>query len=270
MRNLMANFYNLFLHPFKECFSYRYVIFQISKQSYLLKYRRSFLNLFWIIIMPLFYTLLFVFLKSNKILLVKKTNYPYWLYLFQGLVIWQMFANIISNSSNILAQQYRLTNEANFPKEIIIYGNTLPELLNAIILLVISLFVSSIFMPISIVGALFSMMMLLLVFLFGCGIAKIVSLSGAITQDMQRIVNIMLTIWLFATPAIYNPSSKHITILHQLNPMNAYINIFRANAFNTTLIIPYTYYIHIMIAILTFIVASYIFRKSIPLIIERL
>jgi len=89
--------------------AWRLLVRNISAQ-----YRQSFLGYFWAFIPPLFTTLIWVFLSSQKILDVGDTGMPYPLFVLTGTVLWQTFADALDSPLKIVSESKSMLAKINF------------------------------------------------------------------------------------------------------------------------------------------------------------
>lgn len=252
----------------KQIVDYRYAIYQVFRQSLIEMYSRSFLGIFWLIIIPLSKMLLFIFLARVKVIAVQNTAFPYPLYVFYGLIVWQTFSDSMRNSCNILTR-YNSLKTGDFPRDILIYGKTCIPLLNALLMLVL-------FYPVSLLYGVppssrivYLPFVFLCVVLFALGLSKIVAILNVISRDLAEILSLLLLFWMFATPIIYSASTRSFMFIKYINPLYNFIEVAHFLWTGEISKITAIFYWHCILAFMVFLVGTYFFHRSIYTAMER-
>jgi ABC-type polysaccharide/polyol phosphate export permease len=256
-----------------EIIQYRYLIFQIGKQSIIEKYRRSFLSFLWIFLIPFGQTIVFVVLKRMSIIPQQDdAALPYALYVFHGLIYWKLFSSILVLSSQTLTTRYRALTSISFPREILIYGTVVPVLLNTVILLLLFMFGALWFGFIPSRETVLVGVIVALIILLAMGLGKICAIVNVLTRDISMALPGILICWLIATPAIYNQPGKYAPFFDYINPVNVLISLSQKMLAGTFLNAGQVLSLLGMICVCIFIfsLGTYFFRRTIVLIIERL
>lgn len=220
-------------HSF-ELRKFHYVLVQLVRQQLILRYRRTALGFLWTLINPLlmmsvtavvFATLFKVELKAFAI------------FLFAGMIPWNFLNSAVIQSSASFINNEGLIKKIYLPKLLfplsISLGILIDSFLSFMALFVIIIILGGtlswaiLFMPVAFV----------LLFFFTFGIVLIISVATVFFRDLQYIMTVAMQALFFLTPILYNKDmlGGKIAALVSLNPVVAYIELFRSPINSATL-----------------------------------
>ncbi|NOT74604.1 MAG: ABC transporter permease [Cyclobacteriaceae bacterium] len=215
-----------------EIWQYRELFYFFTWRDVKVKYKQTVLGIFWAVLQPLFMMLIFTLFFSRG-MGIQSTGLPYPLFVFSGLILWNLFSNGITNAGNSMVTNSNIIKKIYFPRLIIPISSILSSLVDlcfAFIVFIGMLFwyspsidISSaiLFWPL---GILFSC---IATFGPGCWLAAL----NIKYRDFRYVIPFLVQALLFLSPVIYPQmmvKQKWIEILLALNPMYAAIEIFRA------------------------------------------
>jgi ABC-2 type transport system permease protein len=223
-----------------ELWSYRTLITNLTERELKAKYKRSVLGWLWSLINPLatlaIYSLVFgTFLKitppgpaGNGTL----DAFP--IYLFTGLVIWNLFAQILTGSLGALSSNGDLLKKVYFPPECPAIANVLAVLAQTFIESLILMAVYVLFGNFSWTFLLWPILILMVV-AFSLGVGLVLSLMNVYFRDVEYLISIMMQMLFYFTPIIYSfELVKDIPVgpftagqLLTLNPLTQYVGAAR-------------------------------------------
>ncbi len=191
-------------------------------------YRQTMLGYVWAFLPPVFTTLTFVFLNSQKIFSVGETDIPYPAYVMIGTLLWQGFADAMNSPLRMINQSKSFLAKINFPREALILAGIGEVLFNfavRLILMIIVFLWYQIPVPLTVLWAplgIFAMMALGL--MFGVLLAPI----GVLYQDIEKGLPLITGIWMLLTPVVYPPpTSSPASLLVSLNPVSSLLTTTR-------------------------------------------
>ncbi|MCC6371006.1 MAG: ABC transporter permease [Bacteroidia bacterium] len=115
----------------------------LSVRELKIKYSRTLLGIGWFFLQPLVVVIVYsIFFKY--LVHINSDNIPYPSFVFSGLVLWYLFAGIISKSTFALIESADLIHKVSFPRLIILISKIVPVILECLILLIL-LFVITLF-----------------------------------------------------------------------------------------------------------------------------
>ncbi len=221
-------------HPFVAEFlaliKYRELLFQFIARSIKTRYKRSVLGVVWTLLNPLLTMLVLTFVFSN-LFRFDIPHYP--IYLLSGLVAWNCFSGVTNQSMGDMVYNGSLMNRIYVPKALFVAsaaGTGLVNLGFAFIPLLIIAIATGAPIDQSLITVLPAVFLLAL---FAMGVGLIVSTAAVFFADMMPVYEVLLTIWLYATPIIYPISiiPPGSLFLFKLNPMYYLIDLFRLPLF---------------------------------------
>ena len=219
----MINFNKQF---YKELYERRAVLWILVWQQLVLRYRRTLLGYLWSLINPL---LMMSIMSVVFATLFKADLKTFTVFLFTGMIPWNFFSSVVTQSSGAFLQNEGLIKKIYLPKIIF----PLSVCLSLFIDSMLSFF--TLFIIIIIIGAPLSMadffipIAYCLLFFFAFGIGLIMSVATLFFRDLQHIIIIAMQGLFFLTPIFYKRGalSGKVQFLVNLNPLSTFIELFR-------------------------------------------
>lgn len=211
-----------------ELWDYREVVFFLVWRTYKIRYRQTFLGVFWAALQPLIamgvYTVVF-----GRLVGVPSEGFPYPLFVLCGLVPWIFAARSISAMTNSLLSNYELIQRVYFPRIAIPTAamlSILPDMALGWLILIGALVFYGTMPPLQI---LLVPVFLLLLMAVTFGVGLIGSAVNVRFRDVGRLVPFALQTMLLLTPVVYPASllPELWRILYAINPMVGIIGGFR-------------------------------------------
>lgn len=206
---------------------YKFMLLQLVKRDFKVRYRGSFLGILWSVLNPLLNMLVLSFVFSR----VFKAVDNYKMYLLSGLVIFNYFSEASNLALSSVVNNFGLLTKVYFPKFILPISKIVSSAIN-LFMSILAFFILGHFMDVHFWwGYLFIPYILLCLMIFTIGIGMILAALQVFMRDIQYLYGILLTIWMYATPILYPlttdviPESM-IPILQQ-NPLFLFIDFFR-------------------------------------------
>jgi ABC-2 type transport system permease protein len=207
-----------------------------------IKYKNSTLGLFWSMVSPAF-TLGVYFLVFSVFL---KNGYPnFVIYLFSGLVVWNMFQNSINTATGVIVDRAALVKKVSFPREILALSNVGASVVYFFVqLIVLIIFVAAtghspawkfaLILPISFVSLYF----------FTSALAIVMSAINVYLRDMKHLMEVLLQLWFWMTPVVYSYEhaiaphlqSRGLTWIYFLNPVTLIVVTFQRVFYVSTVV----------------------------------
>lgn len=184
------------------------------------QYRQSFLGYFWAFVPPLFTTLVWVFLNSQRILDVGDTGMPYPLFVLTGSVLWQLFAEALESPLKFVGDSKSMLTKINFPREALILASVGQVIFNFLIRLALLVLVFAVYATLPPLTVLLVPLALIAMVLFGVAIGILLTPLGILYQDVGRAITVGIQAWFFLTPVVYPmPPASWAQTLLALNPV---------------------------------------------------
>lgn len=215
----------------RDICSHKELLFQMVSREVKSRYKQSILGYFWVILNPLAQMLVmsFAFSIIMRIPTNAASNIPYSIFLFVALLPWNLFANSLSSACGSLVSSASLITKVYFPRTILVISTLTAKIVDflfALIILIIYLIAYQI--PIN-VNILWIIPIFLIQQIFTLGLSLFFAASNLLYRDIQYLLSLILTLWLYLTPIIYPADIVPIRfkVLFQLNPMSVIVNAYR-------------------------------------------
>ena len=218
-----------FINNIKYSFQkYGFLIEQLVSRDFKVKYKRSVLGVLWRLLYPVLMMIVMAIVFSNMFK-VSTPGVNYLVYLLTGLTFFNYFSEASNLAMSSVVANFGLINKVYIPKYIFPLSKCLfvgINLLLTLIPLYIVIFVTG-------TGINFYHLLLpyalLCLFLFTVGMGFILSTISVFLRDMFYIYGIIVMIWTYLTPIMYDISmiDEKLQIFLKCNPLYQYINFAR-------------------------------------------
>lgn len=208
---------------------YKFLLQQLIIRDFKVKYKRSLLGVLWSLLYPILMMIVMAIIFSN----VFKFSTPgvnYLVYLLTGLVIFNYFSEASNLSMSSVVANFSLINKVYIPKYIFPLSKCMFVGINFLLTLI------PLYAIILITGTGLNGWHLLLpytylcLFMFTLGMSFILSTISVFLRDMFYIYGIIITIWTYLTPIMYDLSLITNPVFNKLlraNPLYQFINFAR-------------------------------------------
>lgn len=248
------------------------LIMQLFRRDFLAAYKKSFLGIAWIFISPIFGILSWVFMNSTGILKPGDVGIPYAAYVLISTNIWGLFIGFYQTGASTLKAGAGFILQVNYPHEILLIkqlANYLATYILSFILVLVVLVLFGVWPDWKII--LFPILITPLFFLGG-GIGLIISVTTAVTEELNNIMIILLGLMLFITPVIYSPKidSPLVQEIIKWNPLTYLVSGIRDIIIFGKLESPMEFYLFSGLSLVIFLFAWRLFYISENKVIERM
>jgi lipopolysaccharide transport system permease protein len=218
-----------FLSYLLKNWEYRSLIFSFVKRDIKIKYAQTLLGLLWTVIQPIALAAVYIFFFQY--VLTIKTEQPYILFVFSGVIMWNIFSNTLLQSSMSIQQNQDLIKKMYFPKSILFFSKAVVALLDGIIgwllMVLLTLWYTGELPWYFVSSLLFYFPMIL----FSLGLSFFVARLAIFKRDILIVLPFFVQLSIWFTPVFYP-----LTFLPQkwvdliiLYPVNAILDGFRAS-----------------------------------------
>ena len=208
------------------------LIWSLAKRELLSRYKGSVLGIVWAVITPVVMIAIFTFIFAGIFgarFGNSDSHWTYALYLFCGLIPWNMFQETLQQSSTTIVNHSNLVKRVIFPLETLpvaqafsALGNQLfasIALLLAVVVIEHQLSLTFLWLPVLLIPQL----------LIAIGGGWLLASLGVFLRDIVPGVSLVLTAWLYLTPIIYPESivPPRFSRAIQLNPFTPLVRNYR-------------------------------------------
>lgn len=215
-----------------ELLKFKTLLWTLAWRDIRVKYKQSLLGIAWAMFIPISMTLLFSFVFTRVVTV--KTDVPYPIFAYCGLLSWQFFSAATTAATNSLIANRSLVTKIYFPAEVFplssIIASFVDFLIGFIVLLGLMLYFSVSGHPIIVSWtAIFIIVVVFVQVLFTAGVSFFLSMSNLFFRDVRYIYGVMITLWMFASSVVYpmKVANPNLQILLNLNPMTPILDAYR-------------------------------------------
>ena len=248
-----------------ELWQYRELFFFFTWRDIKVKYKQATLGFAWAILQPLFMMVIFT-LFFGKALKVPSDQIPYPIFVYSGLLLWNVFSSGLSSAANSMVTNANIIKKIYFPRLIIPISSILVSLFDFLMALIV--FVGMLiwfqtpiqplklilFMPLGLIIATFT----------SFGVGTLLAALNIKYRDFQYVIPFMIQVLLFMTPVIYPVSilpALWMKYVMAINPMYGAIDLFRSGIIDKPIDVNLLA-VSVFSATFFFLVGIYYFRKT--------
>lgn len=202
------------------------------------KYRRSFLGWSWSLLNPLALVVIYGFVFGVVFGSSPPIGDPsgidnYALYLLSGVLPWGFYNLITGLGMNAMIGNGGLVRKVAFPRETLVFAQSLFSLVQFSIEMVLLTAIMSIAGSLAWAWSPVTAFLMVLLALFSTGIGLVLSVVAVYFRDLPYLWTIVTQVYFFVTPIIYDRAlledrvSSFVYFLLEWNPMAVYIRAFR-------------------------------------------
>lgn len=249
---------------FKEIWSYRELFYFFAWRDIKLRYRQTFFGIAWAVMQP-FITMVVFSVVFGKLAEMPSDNIPYPIFVYAGLLLWNIFSNSLNFASQSLIGSANIIQKIYLPKIII-------PAASVVVTLVDFLFAGLIFLGIIFYygfiphfqGLLLLPILLLITILASLGLGWFFAAVNVRYRDIRYALPFFIQLLIFITPVIYPISivPNAYKWLLTINPMTGVIETFKAGFLGTMPINWTVLAISAVMSILFFIFGLVYFLKT--------
>jgi len=215
---------------------YSFLLIELVKREFKVKYKRSVLGILWSILNPLLMMLVMNVVFSH-VFKFRIEGMNFLVYLLTGLVIFNFFNEASSTAMASIVNNFSLMNKIYIPKYIFPLSKCVFVFINFLLTL-IPLYLIILFTGTEGTKAIITWAHLALpyvficVFLFTLGVGLILSTISVFLRDMFYIYTVLMTILTYVTPMFWHismieESSMQVAAIFKLNPLYQFITFAR-------------------------------------------
>ncbi|CAN5402163.1 ABC transporter permease [soil metagenome] len=248
-----------------ELWEYRELVFFFTWRDIKVKYKQTFFGAAWAVFQPLLLMLVFtVFFARN--FKIESGNVPYPVFVFSGLLLWNVFANGLSNAGNSMVSNANIIKKIYFPRLIIPISSILSAMVDFFIAMVVYFCLLFYYGLQNTIPAILGMLVfsLLITLCTTLGVGSFLAALNVKYRDFRYVIPFLIQVLMFMTPIIYpvsTPDIGWVRTLLLLNPMTGAIELIRSTVMqvplNTTAVLIAT-----VTSVIWLIIGISYFRKT--------
>ncbi|MCB0565064.1 MAG: ABC transporter permease [Phaeodactylibacter sp.] len=257
---------------FKNIHAYSFFIRQLVRINILRDFKRSYIGLLWLFILPVLSVIIWILLNGAGIVEPGETGIPYPAFVLLSTSIWGFFAELYRSTSRIFTERGNMMIMARFPHEVLVVERILVHLIRFSIPFLVNIVVLLLFgVRFTWLALLFPLTLLPLLIL-GMAIGLVVSLLRVVAVDIASLADHGINFLMFLTPVVYAPTIGigWLSEAIRFNPLTYLIGFSRDVLTQGAFYEPAAWGICTALALLFFLFAVRFFVMSEPKVIERL
>jgi len=254
----------------RELFAARFLIWRLAWRDITARYKQSVFGVLWALFVPVGLMLAFTYMKGAKLVPIADTDVPYPLFVYSGLLPWQLFAACLSGTTMSLTGQADLLRKANFPREALVISKVGQAVFG---FLMASVVLAGLFAYYGVWPAwtvVFYPLLLTLLAVFAVGLGFGLALLQAAFRDVGNALGVLTMAWLLLTPVAYPPATAWPTlVLNWANPMSPIIVTSRDLLLRGSVTMPRELVFAALVSVLITLLAWRMFHLVEPKMAER-
>ena len=253
--------------------TYRYLVWQLVVTSILGSYKKSFIGMAWMFILPILAVFVWILLQGAGIVQPGDTSeVPYPVYVLLSTSIWGFFLEGYRAVSQVMVGSGRLLVMKDFPPEVLVLSKVLEHLVNFLVPLLVNLTVLVAFGISFRTASLLFIPSLLPLLLLGVGFGMLIAIFRVVAVDLATMVDEAMKLVMFITPVVFTRDIGHgwLSRLVELNPLTYLIGFSRDLLTRGKLSEPEQYLFWSGGALIFFLLAAVFFHRTSRRVLERL
>lgn len=215
---------------------YRFLLMELVKKDIKLKYRRSYLGIFWTLLEPILTTCVLYFVFSTWF---GRGTESFPVYILTGRLLYSFFANSTKSAMKSIRSNSAMIKKVYVPKYIYPLSTILSNYVTfaiSLIILFCSMIIFKISFTIYLVQALIPLFLLLIL---SIGVGMILATLAVFFRDLEYLWSVVLMLIMYASAIFYDVSGAKfihkIPLLRIANPIFDIITNFRDAVFGRPL-----------------------------------
>lgn len=218
---------------FRELYAYKDLLFRLVRKDFLSSYQQTLLGPFWIIFQPLLTVITYV-IAFHTVIGVSTEGIPAFFYYLTGITLWNLFSDILLNTSYAFLQSASIFEKVYFPRLIAPFSVLLLNLLRFGIQFLLLLLVAVYFytfknLEFNLLRILICLPAIIITSGLGFGIGLIFSIITVKYKDLLNLLQLIIRLLMFVCPVFYSLSMvpNKIKWLVNINPLSSQFEMFR-------------------------------------------
>ncbi len=253
----------LSLSDFKELWASKELLYFFTWRDLKIRYKQTMIGVLWALFQP-FITMVIFTIFFGMFGKIPSDNIPYPVFVYSGLLLWQLFSASLLQASNSLVGQQNLLTKVYFPRLILPISSIFSNLVDFAVasLILIGLMVYYGFVP-HLVGLLLLPILVIITCVFSLGLGFFLSSLNVKYRDIKYILPFFVQLLLFVTPVIYSPSILGTwSWVLALNPMTGVIKAARAALFGLQPINWFLLFLSAAVSVVLLVLGYIYFKKT--------
>jgi lipopolysaccharide transport system permease protein len=218
------------LLDFEEVWHYKELFYFFTWRDIKIKYKQTALGFLWAILQPLLMMVIFTFF-FGRALNVPSQNLPYPVFVFSGLLLWNIFSTGLTNSANSMVNNSQIIKKIYFPRLVIPVSSIMVALFDFLMAFILFIPILVFYQQPLAITALWCWPLAIFISMIATlGPGTFLAALNVKYRDFRYVIPFLVQILFFLTPVIYPvamlkyPALQYVVVL---SPMYAAIELFR-------------------------------------------
>lgn len=246
----------------RELWEYRELLYFLVWRDIKVRYKQTLLGVAWAIIQP-FFTMVVFSIFFGELGKMPSDGIPYPIFVYCGLLPWQLFAYALGQSSASLVTNQNLVTKVYFPRIMLPVSSVMAGLVDfaaAFIVLIVMMFYFNIRPTLAIMVL---PILLLFTVITALSIGIWLSAINVKYRDVTYTIPFLTQFWLFLTPIAYSSSivPEQWRLAYGVNPMAGVVDGFRWALLGSESPPSSLLWISLIVVLVLFVSGLYYFRR---------
>lgn len=212
----------------RELWHFRDLLVILTMRDVKLRYKQTALGVIWVILQPLIASLIFAII-FGRFANLPSNGIPYLLFVFAGLLPWNLFAGALQRAGNSLVGDSKLISKVYFPRMVIPIASTAAVLVDFVVALAV-MFALLLLQgwPLTL-NILAIPLLLVILLLISVGVSLFISALNVYYRDFMYALPFVVQVWMYASPVVYSGDliPNLVKPFYAINPLVGIIDGFR-------------------------------------------
>jgi len=246
----------------QELWHFRDLMFILMMRDIKLRYKQTVFGVVWVILQPLIAALIFAGI-FGRFAGLPSGGVPYLLFVYAGLLPWNIFAGALQRAGNSLVGDSKLISKVYFPRMVIPIastGSVLVDFAVALVVMFVLLLLNGWGLTLNLaLLPIFTLMALLI----SVGLSLFISALNVYYRDFMYALPFIIQVLMYASPVVYSGDliPDLVKPLYAINPMVGIIEGFRWALLGTSEFPALPLAISLGVGILLFIIGGLVFQR---------
>lgn len=210
-----------------EIYQFRELLLTLAYRDIRIRYKQTLLGAAWAVFNPIVMMVIFSQVFS-RVARIDTGDIPYPIFVYCGLLPWQLFSNTLKGAVESLTRNSRLVSKIYMPREVFPLSQIVASLVDFAIASVVLVAMMAWYGYWPKATCVLLPMILLVQILFMTGLSLFLAMANLFYRDVKFIFEVVLLLWMFVTSVVYPiPSGGAWGWLLALNPMTPIIDGYR-------------------------------------------
>jgi len=245
-----------------ELWDYRDLLIILLMRDIKLRYKQTALGVLWVILQPLL-TSLILAVVFGVFADLPSGDVPYLLFVFAGMLPWNVFSGALQRAGNSLVTDERLISKVYFPRMAIPIASSGAVVFDFLVAFVVLLVFLAAYQAVLTWQVVLIPVLLLLTLIVSVGISLFFSALNVYYRDFMYMLPFIVQVWMYASPVAYSADliSGPARVLFALNPMFGIIQGFRWALLDAGDFSPFALGITAIEAGVLFVIGAMVFQR---------